>query len=235
MKLRLASATLLWSVGLRAQKPACTSPPPDLGKGTWSCNNNLPYPHGTRCTISGDNCSGTTTCSKGNWKGKFARFCPKTCDSLPSIMTPKGGHWECPSGEWSSCEFVIHENFKCTNSVACNSKSGKLKGKVKCRVQIPDNPLGMDHLGTWSCGGGGPNGGGNQARICRFTCFNGSPQVTRLEFHKPTGQWIGDNGLALEDFCGVKTTAASSTTSMTETTTTSVQTSERGAFCPKKA
>ena len=53
--------------------PPCDAPP-DLGKGQWSCTNEYYWDQGDICTISNDGCSGSVRCSKGNWKGKYARF-----------------------------------------------------------------------------------------------------------------------------------------------------------------
>ena len=123
-------------------KPTCKHQPKIKNnnlktQGFWNCPNSTDhYKTGDVCKFSSnennkDNCVGKVTCKKGKWKGKSIK-CSKNCNGPPK--NPKyGGFWSCDNEQFSSCNLNIESGFKCWNSVNCNQKTGKWRGKVECR------------------------------------------------------------------------------------------------------
>ena len=107
MKLKTFGLISIFGAVLSASK-TCNAPP-DLEKGQWNCTNENSWNQGDICTISNDGCSGSVKCSKGNWKGKYTRFCPKDCEGKPKDPG-FGGNFEC---ENNSCKLTPWDGFKC--------------------------------------------------------------------------------------------------------------------------
>ena len=129
-KIALLTANL---VAVLNAKGSC-GPPPDLGKGVWSCSDPI-WIKNTICQISGDSCAGLIKCGwRGYWLGKTKRFCPKTCYGVPK-NPPIGGYFKCESG---SCELMPLSGYNCFTNVKCNTKKGYWTGKSVCVFEVTD-------------------------------------------------------------------------------------------------
>ena len=114
----------------------CGSPPETLSQSSeWSCDkedSDGSFKSGSICTIQGGDCSGQVKCKNGRWIGKTHKFCPKNCPTPPEEPS-FGAKWNCLNEHHSSCDLEIFQDYKCSNSVSCNTKNGEWKGKVSCK------------------------------------------------------------------------------------------------------